>query len=306
MPNTLRQYLAATSYEGILFPAVDLNTAWGHDKATHQALLTPAADIQTTGRKSYVTRMRIAFCNDIQGWYSNLFPDLYEQLMQKFVEVPLGTLVHPTKGSMLVHTDDIQEHVDPKIANAVFVDVTWTERSSADAVFAGQTDVVDLNIGSPEDATVETASTADALTPDLPAGSVTEFVSISPVISTMLLALNSGTVSIRLAHSAFATAIQSIRANIDLAVSLGVDAHDYRAAVEACLASVYRYRDTYLSEKKPTYVRVPVTMSLGRVAALPQVYGDPSKAYLLRLNNSIPDETAVAAGSVIAVLPIVQ
>lgn len=300
MADPIRRYLAATSYESIAFPAVDLTTGWGNDRALHQGLLTPGADAQTTGRKPFSIHMRIAFVNDIIGWPKNLFPDRYQALMEKFRRVPLGTLVHPTYGPITSHVDDVQEHLDPKIGNGMFVDVAWTESTLPNQIFPRQTGSSGAVNIAPVDDTTAQADQTDALVAGLPASDLPKPVVTRPAIDTMLAILNAGVVSVLIANSAFNTALKLINGNINLAAEFGIDWHDYRAAAERCRAATYRYKDSYFSSRKPTLFRVPATMGLGRVAAL--VYGDPSQAFLLRLNNVIADETAIPANTILTVV----
>lgn len=299
-----RSLLSATGYgplggAQIYFPAVDVTTQSGHEAAKHTALRVRGADIEPTGQKPYTVKMRIALLEDLEQagggtWDDGPWQDVYRRLVECFEANPIGTLSHPLRGPMTVLVEDWDDKIDAGIRDGVFLDVTFVEHN-ADSGLDGlsRTRAAD---DPPTRATAQAAS-ADAAA----AGLSVAPTPMVPRIGAMLDALDA-------AEGYGATAglvdaeLAAARAN--LALPGVAESYRYRLATELLVAALYDVRTYYLGTREPGVYVVRAPMSLARIAALPEVYGDPGLATLLRQANRVSDPVLVPVSTRLVVPPV--
>jgi hypothetical protein len=308
MSDDLSRWLVRTSYENVEFPAVDCTTTWGHDKSLNTGLLRDGADIETTGQRAKVVHMKIGFINTLREWPRDLFPNRFRELIDVFEFAPIGTLKHPTRGDMVVHVDDVSEPIDGKVRNGVYLDVTFTERN-ADALVnigggIGDAWQVGFLPTDPPSAMNARATDADSLAVVAAPDPVARPLPILTVVFTAIQFLETARQPRSQALNMFNSLLSQIDSRMSLPSVTRIAGHDYRVAMEALRVATYAYQDSYLGTERPKTFVVPVTMSCARIAAHPAVYGDASKASLIRAANTLPDPMFVPQGTVITVLPV--
>ena len=92
------------SYRGILFPVESADVDGGTDFVEHTAYRRRGADMEPAGLKAYKGSLTIPLLNTgpLVQRYGTLWPDLRADLVQMFSDNPIGTLIHPTWGSLEV------------------------------------------------------------------------------------------------------------------------------------------------------------------------------------------------------------
>lgn len=297
MTDALKRHLTRVAYERIEFPAVEFRTAWGHDSAKHQGLGTDGASVQWTGRKPKTVTCKAAFFNSFRNWPSDLFPNVWRELTAALEAAPQGTLTHPTRGNIRVQVDEVGEPLEAQKRNGVYLDLQFTEVADPAAVFIGTASSGELN--APGDAMTTHAATADAAALAFPAA--TRPLPILTIVEAALATLEGGRRTWREATAAVAAVTGAVADRLALPAVALLAGHDYRAALEALRAAAYAYRAAYLDAAAPGTFVVQAEMSLARIAALPAVYGDPSKAAVLQQANAVPDAVFVPRGTVLLV-----
>lgn len=303
MSNDLARWLVRSAYEGIEFPSFDCTTSWGHDRSLNEGLLRDGADIETTGRKAKTVRLKIGLINGLKNWPRDLFPTRFRELIDVFESTPLGTLTHPTRGNMDVHVDDVSEPIDTKMVNGVYLDVTFTEQNADASVILGGSTTGSVATD-PGTAMTSHATDADALAVVAVPDPVARPLPILTVVFAAIQFLETARQPRSQALSTFDSVLSQIDSRMSLPSVTGIAGHDYRVAMEALRVATYAYQDSYLGTEQPKTFVVPVTMSCARIAAHPAVYGDASKAGLIRAANTLPDPMFVPQGTVLTVLPV--
>jgi prophage DNA circulation protein len=288
--NILELSLSSTEYEGIVFPATDARTSWGHDSVRHTRYRSPGAEIETTGRKPREIKLSIPLVEGMNGpWGVNLFTQTYEQLIAKFQAVPLGQLSHPTLGPITAHVDSVEEVLSSDIANAVLLEVSFTEHLGT-----GET-IVDES-GNPAPQVERRAERVDAALAAVPTARRPPSVAAA-MVTQMDAAESADTPGDALA------ALQTMRSTVAAVLALPdvADAafNELRLSAELLSASVDAYEARILRLSTPRLLVVEAVSSLGRIAQ--QVYGDRRRTDLLRSANRLADELAVPAGTVLVI-----
>jgi prophage DNA circulation protein len=282
--------LSSTEYEGIVFPATESRTSWGHDSVRHTRYRAPGVEIETTGRKPREIKLSIPLVEGMVGpWGENLFTQTYEQLVAKFQAVPLGQLSHPTLGPIVAHVDSVEEVLSSDIANAVMLEVTFTEHLGADETIVDES-------GNPAPQVETRAARVDAALAAVPAERRPASVE-SVMVAQMDAAESADTPSEALA------ALQTMRSTVAAVLALpdlgDASYNELRLSAELLSVSVEAYEARILRLTSPRVYVVPAVMSLTRIARV--VYGDSRRMDLLRGANRIADELAVPAGTVLVI-----
>lgn len=287
----LKDFIVAAAFNGVEFPCAEASSTRANESKAHKAWRVPGADIEHTGRGELKIKMRAVFLNGITGaWPADVYPGLHDRLESELLERPTGRLTHPRFGTIDAHFDSWSETIDPATQQGVFVDLEFTE-SNASAFYpiaqAEQEPAAEMT------AAAEAADTAVAAITD-------KLAPLSPVVSAQLDYLQSAELSAADAYGALAEVQAAAQAQLDSPLLAGSDAHDARAQIRAVLAQSWAYAERYLTPKPQsrTYA-VPTVMSLQRAASL--IYGDATKAPLLRRANTLPDELFLPAGTVLVV-----
>lgn len=285
MANILADALSSTEYEGIVFPATEARTSWGHDSVRHTRYRSPGVEVETTGRKPREIKLSIPLIEGMAGpWGVNLFTQTYEQLLAKFQEVPLGQLSHPTLGPIRAHVDTVEEIISSDIVNAVMLEVSFTEHLGADETIVDES-------SNPAPQVQRRAERVDAALAAVPA---------TRRPSSVATALDAEMIAAESANSTGESlaALQRMRSIVDAVLALpdtsSAAFNELRLSAELLKASVLDYEQRIRNFRTPRVWIVPGVMSLSRIAQL--VYGDRRRTDLLRAANRIADELAVPAG----------
>lgn len=292
---SLLEHLVSGSYRGVTFPVIDFEDQHAQAFVEHKAWRVPGADIEHVGREPVRSTITIGLLNTFgPRWGTNLFPGLFRRLAALFSAQPQGRLQHPLLGGMQVQVVGHSYKIDHRCQAGTTLQLQVVENFGSLQLTAA------MERPEPTVTLVSAAEATDAAVAALGlAGSVP---ALAPSFDTQLTYLEDDDRSAAEAYGALAQA-QSVAATILTAPSLaGIEGHDARAEARAARAASWSYAERYLTPKpRSRTFTVPARMGLARVAALPQVYGDPSLAHLLRQANEIPDELFVPAGTVLVV-----
>lgn len=290
-PNDLiARDLSSTEYEGIVFPATETRTNWGHDSVRHTRYRSPGAEVETTGRKPREIRLSIPLLEGMNGpWGVNLFTQTYEQLVAKLIAVPRGQLSHPTLGPIVAHVDAVEEIISTEIVNGVMLEVTFTEHLGTNETIVDES-------GNPAPQVAARAARVDAALAAVPASRRPPSLAAT-MDAQMVRAESTDSVAEILA------AVQTMRSAVDTVLALpdiaAATFNDLRLAAELLRVSVRAYERRVLRITEPRLYTVPAVMSLRRVAEL--IYGDSRRVDLLRSVNRVPDELEVPAGTILTI-----
>ena len=285
------------SYRGILFPLETADVDGGTDFVEHVAYRRRGADMEPAGLKAYKGTLTIPLINTgpLVQRYGTLWPDLRADLVQMFSDNPIGTLIHPTWGSLEVAILSWSAKDSPDLRNGQRLTVQWQEHNASLASLIA----LDGAVSTDPTTTVQSlATTADTLS----AGKA-GYIPLAPVFSATMTALEAPEV---LAYSEVLAAFSALFGAIAYALTLssmtGLDA----AAAYAALLTLRVATQGYYARFAPgisgvRYFVVPADMGVCEIAA--SVYGDLSKTSLLYAANSFSDPLLVPAGTVVTVLP---
>lgn len=283
--DLLARDLSSTEYEGIVFPATETRTSWGHDSVRHTRYRSPGAEVESTGRKPREIKLSIPLIEGMIGpWGTNLFTRTYEQLIAKFIEVPRGQLSHPTLGPIIAHVDSVEEVLSPEIVNGVMLEVSFTEHLGSDETIVDES-------GNPAPQVERRAERVDAALAAVPASRRPS--SVAPALGAEMTIAESAT-----STGEALAALQRMRSIVDAVLALpdttSAAFNELRLSAELLKTSVLDYEQRIRNFRSPRAWIVPGVMSLSRIAQ--QVYGDRRRVDLLRAANRIADELAVPAG----------
>lgn len=290
MSDEIGRNLAVCAFGDIQFPAMDISTAYGHDSARHQGYGQRGSDIETTGPKAKVVRLRAVLKNGLRGWTGPaLFPDQYALLTRALESTPEGFLTHPTRGLMTVHFDEAEEVINTRERRGVELTLSFTEQR-------GESDLLDFTPTStaPDAAMQSAAATADGLAPAGTALLGADVVDVLTYLDTATRSYLEATARL----DGLVARVQSALVAREVAAS---SMHGYRMALHALLGSTLAYRLRYMASGQRTIV-VPAEMSIARVAGLPGVFGDPRRAADLLRANGVADPSRIPAGTRLTVV----
>lgn len=289
MPDELAQTTAPFIYEGVEFPATDISTSFGHDSAQHKGYGQRGADIETTGPKPEVVRVKAVLINGLRGWRgAPLYPDTYQRLLRALRTTPEGTLSHPTRGAMVVHFDEGSEEIRPVERRGVYLTLSFTEQQGTAELLEMASVRADAGAEM-----LSTAATADAAKPD-------ELAVILSDVEDALTYLEDASRTFAEAVTALDALSRGIEERLADPAAAAVELHPFRDAMWSLQTATLRYRERYTATTPRTYT-VTEDASIARIAASPDVYGDASRAGDLLGANTILDPSRVPAGTVLAV-----
>lgn len=291
--------LADAAYEGILFPVESAPTDSGHDAAEHTAYGRRGADIEPCGRQADRGTMTIPFINTpaLVARYGVLFPDLYRTVRALFEDLPIGRLMHPTRGEFRALIKSWHEELSADSRSGVTVRVEWVENNASVSV---SLDSDGTPVADPATTVASNAATADVeMAKALPAGG---YVPVKDGVDSELTYLQSASRTFAEVGSALRTMLDLANANLALEVLQAAAAFDAVNALEALRASIYALQAVYQprAAEARTYT-LTETMAAWQVAQI--VYGDASRDGLLLAANAIPDPLSIGAGTVLTILP---
>ena len=289
MPDELAQTTAPFAYEGVEFPATDISTSFGHDSAQHKGFGTRGADIETTGPKPEVVRVKAVLLNGLRGWRgAPLYPDTYQRLLRALRTTPEGILSHPTRGAMVVHFDEGSEEIRPVERRGVYLTLSFTEQQGTAELLEMASVRADAGAEM-----LSSATTADAAKPD-------ELDAILPDVETALAYLEDASRTFAEAVTTLDALSRGIEDRLADPSAATVEMHPFRDAMWSLQTATLRYREQYTATTPRTYT-VTEDAGIARIAASPDVYGDAARAGDLLGANTILDPSRVPAGTVLVV-----
>lgn len=285
------------SYRNIAFPLENADVECGNDFAEHVAYRRRGSDMEPAGVKAYSGTLTIPLINTqrLVRRYGTLFPTKRNDLVRAFTRFPIGTLVHPTWGSLQVAILSWRTQDAPDVRNGQRMTVSWKEHNATLATLA----TLDGSLTSDPSTTLQQrAQRADTL-----ASGAAGYVPITPTILEKTTLLESRvSLSFSQTQGAFAVMFNAIAAALALGSLAGVDRYGAVVALldlRAALSSYYsRYAPGIVGVR---YITVPSDMSVADIALL--AYNDLSKTQLLYAANSFPDPLFVRSGTIVTVLP---
>lgn len=289
MTDDLARTTAPFAFEGIEFPGTDITTSFGHDSAQHKGFGTRGADIETTGPKAEVIRVKAILVNGLRGWRGEpLYPDTYQRLVRALKTTPNGALTHPTRGLLDVHFDEGTEEIRPVERRGVTLTLSFTEQQ-------GTAELLEMASAQPEAGAemLSAAAAADAVKPD-------EIEALTADVEATLVYLEDASRTFGEAVTALDALSRGIEERLADPAAAVVEMHPFRDALWSVQTATLRYRERYTATTTRTYT-VPEAASVARIAASGDVYGDASRAADLMAANTILDPTLVPAGTVLVV-----
>lgn len=291
--DDLGRALSVWAWEGIEFPGEDATTTFGHDSVQHKGFGQRGANVETTGPKPLVTRVRAVLVNGLRGWRGeSLFPQTWERLTRSLASTPEGLLTHPTRGVFTAHFDEATEEIRVRERRGLSVSLSFTEQNGeADVLTFAPTDAA------PAAAALASAQTADAARPT----GARNTRSLADEVAAAVAFLDSTMRTSAEVTARFEGILASIETRIADPAAVVSTAHSFRSALYATRGAVLRYRRQYLGGGRRSYV-TPVEASLAQIAADPAVYGDASRAVDLARANTVPDPSRVPANTRLVVV----
>lgn len=287
--DDLARTTAPFAFEGVEFPGTDITTSFGHDSAQHKGYGTRGADIETTGPKAEVIRVKAMLLNGLRGWRgAPLYPDIYQRLMRALKSSPEGILLHPTRGGMVVHFDEGSEEIRPVERRGVVLTLSFTEQQ-------GTAELLEMASSQPEAGAemLSAAAAADAIKPD-------ELEALVADVEATLAYLEESSRTFGEAVTALDALSRGIEQRLADPAAAAIELHPYRDALWSTQTATLRYRERYTATTTRTYT-VLEAASVARIAASQDVYDDASRAADLMAANTLLDPTLVPAGTVLVV-----
>lgn len=289
--------LPDASYRGIQFPVETADTDCGNDFAEHVAYRRRGSDMEPAGQKAYQGSFTIPLINAprLVRRYGTLFPAKRNDLVRVFARFPLGTLIHPTWGTLEVAILSWGTKDVPDVRNGQRMTVQWKEHNASLSSLVTTDGALTTD---PSTTLQQRARAADAL-----CAGAAGYVPIAPIFATQMTLLESGVaLTYSQTQGAFAVMFGAIATALALGSLAGVDRHAAVIALlnaRASLSSYYaRFAPGIVGVR---YLTVPNDMSVADIAML--AYNDLSKTQLLYAANSFPDPLLVRAGTRVTVLP---
>lgn len=289
--------LAEASYRGIIFPLESADTDGGTDFAEHVAYRRRGADMEPAGLKAYSGTLVIPLVNaaPLVQRYGTLWPDKRFDLVQAFEDHPIGTLVHPTWGTLEVAILSWSTKDSPDLRNGQRMTVSWKEHNAT----LSQLVALDGALTTDPSTTV----TAKATAADALGAPFAGYRPVAPTIIAQCTLLESGVVlPYSSVSSAFAVMFSAVAVALSTSSLASVAGHATVIALLNLRAGLVSYQARFAPGLiNVRYLVVPSDMSVADIALL--AYGDLSRTSSLYAANTFPDPLLVPAGTVVTVLP---
>lgn len=289
--DALKEHLSPFAYEGVEFPGLDTSLAAGHDSAKHAGYRQRGADIETTGPKPKVIKVKVPLYNGLR-WPSPLFPGVYANLVRVLDSTPEGLLTHPTRGLLTVHVDEWTESFEGKTKDGLTVEITFTEQR-------GEATLMEFApAASPADVALAQAAAVETLATELSLAD--RFLGFVDDVTAVMDELASADASMTTAIATADALVRRCQDDIDDPAFATSQYFPLRSALGATRAAVVA-RLAERSGDRPGTFRLPITMSIAEVAAHPDVYGDASRMGDLLAVNALLDPSEIPAGTTLLV-----
>lgn len=289
--DALKEHLSPFAYEGVEFPALDTSLSAGHDSAKHAGYRQRGADVETTGPKPKVIKVKVPLYNGLH-WPSALFPGVYADLVRVLDSTPQGLLTHPTRGLLSVHVDEWTESFEGKTKDGLTLEITFTEQR-------GEATLLEFApAASPADVAIAQAAAVDAAAAGLSLAD--RFLGFADDVASVMDDLASADATLTQAIASADALVRRCQDDLDDPALAASQYFPLRSAVGATLAAVTA-RVAERSGDRPGTFRLPVAMSIAEVAAHPDVYGDASRMGDLLAVNALADPSDIPAGTTLLV-----
>ena len=289
--------LPEAEYRGIRFPLESSDMEGGNDFVEHTAYRRRGADMEPAGGKAYRGSLTIPLINSgpLVARYGRLWPDLRGDLIAEFESHPIGTLVHPTWGTLEIAVQSWSASDDPGLRNGQRLKVTFEEHNASLATLIGASGALTTD---PTTTVQSQAQAADALG--------APFVGYTPmtegIVAQMTTLESASSLTSSEVQGAFNTMNGLVTTRLALPSLAGVDANAAVVALSSVRVSLQSYFARYAPNVRAVrYYRLPAEMSVAEIAHT--VYGDMSLTGLVLAVNSFVDPLLVPAGTLITVLP---
>lgn len=296
MSDLFQQALSQASYERVIFPLADASVDGGHRLVPHRAHGRRGADVESTGQKEYSGTLSIPLYNDeaLVRRYGTLYPDKVQELIETFERTPIGTLIHPSRGSFRVGIETWRERLDPQRRNGITLEVTYVEHlGEANATVAA------LPAADPASQASSEASAADAAMASADPTGTLGWTPVSSTVDEGLTWLDAADRSPGEVDDVFRRMLLPVDA--DLALFDAASAVATVQILEALRVSLYELRAAYLPLGAAGRHTVTAGASLWELALV--LYGDALQAPRLAAANAIVDPLFVPPGTVLLVPP---
>lgn len=289
--DALKEHLQPFAFEGVEFPAAETSLTAGHDSAKHAGYRQRGADIETTGPKAKVIKVKVPLYNGLR-WPTPLFPGTFDALVRALEAHPEGLLTHPTRGLLTVHVDEWTEPFDGKTKDGCMLEVTFTEQR-------GEAALVDFNApAAPADVAIEEAGKVEVLAAEL--GLVDRFLGFVDDVTAVMDELASADATMTQAIASADALVRRCQDDADDPAFAASQFFPLRGALGATTAAVASRIEERRGDQPGTF-RLPAAMSVAEVAAHPDVYGDATRMGDLLEVNVLADPSEIPAGTVLLV-----
>ena len=292
MPDLFATQLREADYEGVAFPVSRFTVDSDHDATEHVAYRRRGADIEPLGRKADRGTLTIPLYNDtaLIEQYGTIVPDLHDALVSVFAGAPIGSLNHPTLGSMRVKIGPWRYDGDAqRRRNGWEMEVHWIEHN-AEASALALLDTTQAAGSDPLTSLQATAAAADAqMAIDDPLLN-TPWTPLSTVFAIALTALDTPTPSVALIQMQCDSMLTATTADLVLFTTAGT--YQSTDLLEQVRDQVIALQAQLLASTGARAYVLPVTMALWEAA---QVLGVDLAT--LSAANSINDPLFVPAGT---------
>lgn len=127
-PRSFAANILRASFQGIEFPVEEADSGTSHDGVGHKAYRVDGADFEPTGLNEESGTLTVPLFNGVDGM-QDLWPNTWKRLLQAIRLNPIGTLVHPTRGSMTVFLSQAQEKFVAQEQDGVRLHLQWAQHN---------------------------------------------------------------------------------------------------------------------------------------------------------------------------------
>lgn len=300
--DEFRANILRASYENIPFPVAHADTESGHDGKLHKAYLVPGGEWEPTGLNPDSGVLSVPLFPGVDGM-EDLYPGTYRRLLAAIKDVPVGRLVHPTRGTMRVFMQKVGESTTAEAQNGTLLTLHWSQHTAA----VEQTDPTRSPANTSATACTSAATAADAQIaadlPDLAATLAAQDMLLAAYVAEQFAQLDAlAAVTFAAVDAAFAamvTRVEVLKARPEVRTARGSVA---LRALASCGRTLVATKAIYapLRAEARTF-EVATNASITDVAA--QVYGDARNVERLMRANRILRPTDIQAGRSLVILP---
>lgn len=299
-PSYLAQALSRAAFDGVDFPVAKASYQFGNNIVEHVAFARRGAELEATQRRPDRISYEIPLFNDSRliAVYGEMLPGRYQQLAEAF-DRKIGRLIDPILGLLTVGVAEWSHDLDARQATNGFVlRVSFVEHNGESSVVLG-TDERPIP-DDPASTATEAATAADAAMAAADPTGATGYKPVAPTVSTQLAYLDGGART----PSQVDGALGAMRTATTAALSIFSAASAWEAvrALERLRAATFALRGVYAPRGSAGVYVAPRSLALWEVAL--EVYGTAAERDRIAAANAVPDELAIAPGTVLVIPPL--